>query len=600
MANSSINLTSLDFDTTKESLRSYLKSQSAFKDYDFDDSVMSNILDILAYNTFHNAFYMNMVVNESYLDSAQLRNSVVSHAKELNYVPRSARSARAVVDLSFTANSSVVTIPKGTSFTSTVGPQLLTFITAVETVLFSSNNFFRISELAVYEGKETSDQFIVDYENLAQRFVVTDPDVDTRSIAVTIIEDNTGTELTYTLATSTLGLDEESKVFFLQACEDSKYELIFGDGIIGRRPKDNAIVEVEYRITSKEDGNGASKFTLDDGFTDFSGSPVVNTVEIARGGSEPESIESIKFYAPRFFQTQERAINVSDYEIILKQRFPEINAIIAYGGEDIEPPRYGKVFISVDISDVDGIPSSRINEYTKFLKPRIPISIEVEFIEPDELYYKVNSSVKYDATTTTLNTEQVKSLVVNAIIGYDAQNLNRFKASFRYSKFVSMIDSIDEIDVISNETDVSVYKRFSPNIGENVDLDLNFNLPLTKGGSALGRQYSDDDITAVTSTEFTFNGSSVFIEDDGAGTLRLVKNDSNSKVVVIPSVGTVDYELGKVKLVSFRVDSLPLGESYIRFFGRLKAKDFVTSENVILTLEPERMNIEVVPVREQV
>lgn len=599
MANSSINLTSLDFDTTKASLKSYMKAQSAFKDYDFDDSVMSSLLDILAYNTFHNAFYMNMVVNESYLDSAQLRNSVISHAKELNYLPRSARSARAVVDLSFNANAAVTTIPKGTSFTSTVGPNLLTFITADETVLFSSNGYFRISELAIYEGKEATDQYAIDYENLAQRFVLTDPDVDTRSISVKVIEDNTGTELTYTAATTTLGLNEESQIFFLQACEDGKFELIFGDNIIGRRPKDNSIVEASYRVTSKTEGNGAARFTLDDGFADFTSSPVVNTVDIARGGDEPETIESIKYYAPRFFQTQERAVNVSDYEIILKQRFPEINAIVAYGGEEINPPRYGKVFISVDISDVDGIPSSRIDEYTKFLKPRIPLSVEVEFIEPDALFYKVDAIVNYDATTTTLNTEQVKSLVVNAIINYDSEFLNDFKSSFRYSKFVAMIDSISEIEVLSNDTDITVYKRIEPDIGENVDLNVYFNLPLTKGGSNLGDQYSSEDVTAVSSSEFVFNGESVSIEDDGNGNLRLVKNVSNSKVAVIPTVGTVDYETGSIKLISFRVDAMPLGEPYIRIFGRLRTKDFATSENVILTLEPELMSIDVVPVREQ-
>lgn len=576
-----------------------MKSQTQFKDYDFDDSVMSALLDILSYNTFHNAFYMNMVVNESYLDSAQLRNSVVSHAKELNYLPRSARSARAVVDLSFNANAAVATIPKGTSFTSTVGPNLLTFITADETVLFSSNNYFRISELAIYEGKEATDQYAIDYENLAQRFVITDPDVDTRSISVTVIEDNTGTELTYTAATSTLGLNEESQIFFLQACEDSKFELIFGDNIIGRRPKDNSIVEVNYRVTSKTEGNGAARFTLDDGFADFTSSPVVNTVDIARGGDEPETIESIKYYAPRFFQTQERAVNVSDYEIILKQRFPEINAIVAYGGEEINPPRYGKVFISVDISDVDGIPSSRIDEYTKFLKPRIPLSVEVEFIEPDALFYRVDATVNYDATTTTLNTEQVKSLVVNAIINYDSEFLNDFKSSFRYSKFVAMIDSISEIEVLSNDTDITVYKRIEPNIGENVDLNVYFNLPLTKSGSTLGDQYSSEDLTAVSSSEFVFNGESVLIEDDGNGNLRLVKNVSNSKVAVIPTVGTVNYDTGSIKLISFRVDAMPLGEPYIRIFGRLRTKDFATSENVILTLEPELMSIDVVPVREQ-
>lgn len=598
-SNSSINLISLDFDTLKESLKDYLKSQPTFSDYDFEGSNMNVLLDILSYNTFHNAFYMNMVVNESYLDSAQLRNSVVSHAKELNYLPRSARSAKATVDLSFTANTNVVTIPKGTSFTATVGPNLLTFITDEESVQFSSNGYFLVDDLDIYEGKEASDQFIVNYENLTQRFVITDPNVDVRSVVVTVIEDNTGTSLDYTATTSTLGVNAEDQVFFIQACEDGKFEIIFGDDIIGRRPKDNAVVSVEYRVTSRAAGNGAARFSLDDGFADFTSSPVVNTVDISRGGAEAESIDSIKFYAPRFFQTQERAINTSDYEIMLKQRFPEINAVVAYGGESIDPPRYGKVFISVDISDVDGIPESREDEYTEFLRPRIPLSIETVFVEPDQLFYRVDSTVNYDTNTTTLNPEQVKSLVVNSIITYDDVNLNDFNSNFRYSKFVAAIDGVDGVTILSNDTDVTIYKRIEPSFNEIVNMDVAFSVPLTTAGSVLGTRYDASDLVAVTSSDFTYGGDSVRIEDDGSGNLRLIKTVQQDKVVALAYVGSIDYDTGFMQLTNLRVDALPLGENYIRIYGVPRIKDFSTRENVILTLEPEIMRIDVVPVREE-
>ena len=598
MANSSIDLTSLDFDTLKDRLKIYLRSQSQFSDYDFEGSNMNVLLDILTYNTFHNSFYLNMVVNESYLDSAQLRNSVISHAKELNYLPRSYRSAKASVNLTFTANVSMVTIPKGTSFTSTVGPNILTFITEEESVQFSSNNYFSIQNLNVFEGKLTEDQFVVNYENLSQRYVLSDSKIDTRSITVTIFEDNTGNELSYVSADTTLGLDETSQVFFIQACEDGKYELIFGDNIIGRKPKDSSVVSVSYRVSNGKLGNGAARFTLDDEIVEFTSSPNVNTVDVARGGDEHESIESIKYYAPRYFQTQERAINTADYEILLKQRFPEINALTAYGGEEMVPPKYGKVYISVDISDVDGIPESKIEEYAEFLKPRVPMSIETLFIEPETLYYRVISSVSYDLNTTTLNPEQVKSLVVNQIVNYDQTNLNDFKSSFKYSKFVSSIDETSGVNILSNDTEVDVYKRYEPIIGENTNVNLNFSLPLNISGATLGSQYNSDDFTAISSSAFVYNGDSVFIEDNGNGILRLIKTVLNKKIVIIENIGIVDYATGALTLINFRVDSLPLGETYIRIYAKLASKNFETKENTILALETSQLKIEVITNRE--
>lgn len=597
-SNSSINLVDLDFDTLKTSLKTYLKSQTQFIDYDFDGSNMSVLLDLLSYNTFHNAFYLNMVASESYLDSAQLRNSVVSHAKELNYIPRSARSAKATVALNFSANSSVVTIPKGTSFTSLVGVNLYTFITDTESVYFSSNGTFSIPTLDVYEGQLITNQFIVNYENTVQRYVLSDPNIDTRSITVTVIEDNSGNIYTYEQALTTLDLDETSEVYFLQGAEDGKFEIVFGDDIIGRRPLDNAVVSVNYRVGNADAPNGASKFVLDHGFATFTSSPVVTTVDIARGGDVPETLGSIKFYAPRYFQTQERAINTSDYEIILKQRFPEINTVSAYGGEEIDPPQYGKVFISIDISDVDGLPASKLDEYFQYLKPRSPLSIDPMFIDPDYLYYAVTSDVKYDVNATVLNDDQIKSKIVNSIITYNDTQLNNFKSSFKYSKFVAGIDDVTDAGIISNDTDVEIYKKIFPLIGENRDLDILFDVPLTKRGSVLGTEYDSEDITAIHSSQFTFNGDTVQIDDDGNGIVRLIKQIGLKNVVVIPNIGTVDYETGAVKLINFRVDAINNGENSIRLYADTRSKDFSTKKNVILTLESDQIFITITAIRD--
>lgn len=598
MANSSLNLVSLDFDTLKDGLKTYLKSKPEFMDYDFEGSNINVLLDLLSYNTYHNAFYLNMIMSESFLDSAQRRNSIISHAKELNYIPRSSRSAKATVNISFNSNTNIITIPKGTSFTSTVGSKLYTFITDTETVHFSSNGYYNITNLDIYEGYLNTERYTTNYENPIQRFLINDPNCDTRSISVKVIEDNFSNEFNYTLASTTLDLDEKSEVYFLQAAEDGKYEIVFGDNIIGRRPKDNSLIEIEYRVNTNTGSNGAARFTLDDGFATFTSSPVVTTVDIARGGSIAEDINSIRFYAPRYFQIQERAINTSDYEILLKQRFPEISSISAYGGEEIDPPQYGKVFISVDISDVEGLPTSKINKYFAFLKPRSPLSLDPSFVEPEFLYYMVESNVKYNINNTDLSKEQIKSLIVNKIISYNDENLNNFKAVFKYSNFVSEIDQIPNAGIISNDTNITIYKKIIPKFGENRDITINFDIALTKQGGTLGLQYDWEDLTAVYSSDFILNSEKVHISDNGSGILRIVKEVGNENIVVNQNIGSVDYEKGIVKLINFKVDGLEPGENHIKFYAITESKDFETKKNVILTLESNEIYIEVNPIRE--
>lgn len=592
-SNNSLILTNLDFDQYKNNLINYLKSQSEFQDYNYSDSSLNVLLDILSLNTFQNGFYLNMVASEMFMDSALLRTSVISQAKLVNYVPRSARSASTTVNLTFSANTNVVTIPVGTSFTTLVGPNLLTFVTATETVYLSSNNYYNVQGLEIYEGKMTNEQYVVNYENTEQRFKISDPTIDTRSLTVTVIEDNNGTSLNYTQASTTLDQYENSQIYFLQATEDNSYELIFGDGIIGRRPKDGAVIQIRYRVTSALLGNGASKFTLDTEFANFVTTPTVTSNGLSAGGNSAESIDSIKFYAPRFFQIQERAINVNDYEIILQQKFPEIQAIAAYGGEELSPPQYGKVMIAVDIADVDGLPQSKIIEYTNYIKPRSPLSIDPVFVEPDYLYYSVNSIVNYDITATNLAEEQIQSAVVNEIINYNTTNFNDFKSNFWYSKFVAAIDDITNTAIFSNDTDITVYKKIYPKIGVSQNITVNFNIELTTKGGILGTQYDVNDLVAIQSSSFVFNGSSVFISDNNNGTLRLVKTEGEKNIVILPNIGSVDYTTGSISLVNFRFDSYGLGQNSIDIFAIPASKDFSTSQNVILTLEPSQIFVTV-------
>lgn len=595
-ANASISLVNLDFDNIKTNLKSYLKSQDIFKDYDFEGSNINVLLDILSYNTFHNAFYLNMVASESFLDSAQMRSSVLSHAKELNYLPRSSRSAGAIVNMEFTADTSVVTIPKGTSFTSSVGFELFTFVTAENKVYTSSNNTFEISNLNIYEGQYVTDTFIMDFQNPTQRFVLEDPNIDTQSIAITVTEDDSAIVRTYTQATSLLGLGATDSVFFLQGAEFGKYEVIFGDNIIGRKPKDNSVIDISYRVTRGKEANGGTLFALDSSFTSFSTTPIINTVQISTGGADPESIESIKYYAPRFYQLQERAVNTFDYELILKQKFPEINAISAYGGEDLDPPEFGKVYISVDISGIDSIPDSKRIEYTNYLKIRTPLSIDPSIIDPSYMHYAVDTTVQYNVNLTPYTEEEIRSLVLNKIIEYDQEFLNDFKSKFRYSKFLAAIDDACEASVISNDTNITVYKKLFANYNSAQNIDVVFDIPVTKEVASLGQQYDIDDKVAVYTNDFILNGERVRINDDSDGNLRLVKIVQDKVVVINSSLGNVDYDSGAVKLINFRIDAIIGSELRLNVVPR--TKDFETKKNVLLQLDPDQVKIKVISIRD--
>ena len=367
-SNSSLDLVNLDFGTMKASLASYLKTQDQFKDYNFDGSAMNVLLDLLSYNTFKNAFYLNMIHSEGFLDSAQLKDSVYSHAKELNYLPRSARSSVANVSIQFTADNSgqPYVIRKGETFSAIVNQGAYSFSIATDQILTSASNTFSAT-FDIYEGIYVTDSYVINHSDTMQKFKITNQSVDTNSLVVLVYENGDTNGTTYKRATTLLDLNEKSEVYFIQASTGGGYEVLFGDGILGKLPNDGSVVVLDYRVTAGAVANGAKGFSPN---FDPSGSGAITkamTVSVnpytpttnglySVSGADAESIESVRYHAPRHFQTQERAITAGDYSILLKSQFPEIGAIAVYGGEEANPPRYGKVFVSVDIKNVTGLP----------------------------------------------------------------------------------------------------------------------------------------------------------------------------------------------------------------------------------------------------
>ena len=594
MANSSIVLTNLDFDTLKSTFKSYLQSQDRFNDYDFDGANINVLLDVLAYNTYHNAFYLNMVGNEMFLDSAQLRDSVVSHAKELNYVPQSFRSASANVEIriisSDTTKRSVV-IPKGTTFTSRLLDKNYTFtvdenIIVSDYVVAGSSVTFTGKNITLYEGYYVNDTYTYTY-GTPSKLIISNKNVDISSLSVTVVEDSGASTLVYKRTTSMFDLTKDSQVFFVQGAESDSYEIVFGDGVTGRRPKNNSIISIEYRISNGELPNGCNRFVPDttiQGETNIS----ITTNSAAAGGNVYETTESIKYNAPRHFTSQERAITTEDYETLLKLNFPEINTVTAYGGEDLNPPQFGKVYVSVDLKEVDALPDIKKLEYYRFLKPRSPVSIDPVFVDPEYTYLGVTSKVNYNVNITSLTADDIKTITGSAILLYAENTLNNFNRTFRYSKLIQAIDNA-QVSVISNETDITIIKIATPELGKFLTFDVFYNIPLTVEQQSTQRtnQFS------VYSSSIQYKGIKAFIRDNGEGALNVL---SASTEAVIDTVGTIDYDTGLLQFSNFKIDSF-FG-SGIKFYAYPRNKDISTINNVILNIVEEDIAITAVAIRD--
>lgn len=595
-ANSSIILSNLDFDTLKNTFKAYLKSQDRFNDYDFEGSNMSVLLDILSYNTYHNAFYLNMIGNEMFMDSAQLRDSVVSHAKELNYTPRSFKSAQANVTIIASStnpgdfNIRSIVIPKGSTFTSQFLNKNYSFSVAENIVINrdsapnNSSVSFTGENITLYEGYYLTDTYTYSYTSLP-RLLISNRNVDISSIGITVIEDGGTTNLVYNRAPSLFDLNSTSQVFFIQGAENDGYEIIFGDGVTGRRPKNNSVVVIEYRISNGELPNGCSQFKSDSPLGGLTSIQII-TNSAAAGGSVSESIDSIKFNAPRHFTTQERAITTEDYETLLRLNFPEVNAVTAYGGEDLTPPQFGKVFVAVDLIDVDGLPDIKKTQYYNFLKPRSPVSIDPVFVNPDYTYLGVTSKVKYNVNVTRLTEADIKTIVTSSILKYAQTDLNNFNRTFRYSKLIRAIDNAQS-SIISNETNIIVIKVINPDLGVFRTFDVNYNIPLDI-------KFAGDSSYSVESSIIIYRGQRAIIKDDGQGNLNIVSYSSGQ---VLSSVGTINYDTGLLQFSNLKIDSY-LG-SGIKLYALPKEKDISTINNVILNIIENDISIVVEPIRAQ-
>lgn len=496
-----LNVTELDFDSIKTNLKNFLKQQSEFEDYDFEGSGLNILLDVLAYNTHYNAFYLNAIANESFLDTAVLRNSVVSHAKKLGYTPRSKSAAKAIVNITVqtdNSNPGTLTLPKGyVLLSSKIDGASYKFVTLETYSVSKTGNNFVFTSIPIYEGQLVSYSYINSYaENPRQLFTIQDSEVDTKTLKVSVRQSTSNSQVTvFTKAENVLELTANSEVYYLQEGRNSQYDIYFGDDVLSKKIPDGGVVTLEYLITNADLANKANTFTTSAPIGGFS-TIIVNPLSAASGGSPAETVEQIKFAAPLSLLSQNRAVTKNDYIRLIQQKYPAFEAVNVWGGEENDPPVYGKVFISAKPKlgfEITQTEKEFVVE--NVLKPISMLTVTPEIVDVDYNFLKITSTVFYDRNKTTQSDEDFKNSIKSVISNYCNSNLNKFNSYFKYSGLETAIDSYSS-SIISNEVELFVAKKFRPVLGQSDSYVLDFGFELARG-TTNDNFYSSPDFTVV-------------------------------------------------------------------------------------------------------
>ena len=592
MASNKLTITDLEFDDIKSNLKSYLSAQSQFADYDFAGSGMDVLLDVLAYNTHYMGYYANMAVNEMFIDSASLRESVVSHAKHLNVIPASVTASTAYLDMTFTPSGSPLSlsIAKNTKFTTSISGRSYTFTTTANKTIYPIAGTYSVTNLPIREGTIVNKKYTVNLADTTQRFVVPNRNVDISTITVQV--QNSSSDTAVTTWTNANALDvttiaSTQKVFWIQEVEEQKYEILFGDGAVGAQLADANIIFIEYLVTSGLASNKASSFTAVGTVAGLSSANYTLTVaSAASGGAEIESVASLKTNAPKLYQAQKRATTKEDYKAILLGERSDIESITVYGGEDASPAVYGKVYIAVKPNGNTAFSAATKDAIkNSILKKTNVVTVTPEIVDPIFYYLLIDTTINYDPVTLLTNEDTLKSLISSTITNYFSTSLQKFDNKFRYSKLAGVIDDTNS-SIRNSKTSIRYQMQIAPmTLAVAATYTMEFNTTLAEG--------------TLTSTAFTASdGYTYTLFDDSLGVVKLIRSTYTSATdsVAVDSpvaymtladgsqnLGTIDYTTGKVVLNNFTPYTISDGKTYIK-----------------MIVTPGINNQDITPLREQI
>ena len=605
--------TNLDFDQIRTSIKDYLRANSTFTDFDFEGSNFSVLIDTLAYNTYITAFNSNMIVNESFLDSATLRENVVSLARNIGYVPRSRTCSKAQVTITGTTSSteSIVTIPAGLVCVGTANDTSYTFCTPENISTTISNGSVTFDKIDVYQGTFLKKTFTVD-GSLDQRFVLDNANIDTSTISVYVrgINDS-GDGVKYSLVENILNIDSSSQIYLIQEVQDEKYELLFGDGRFGKKLDNNSVITVYYITTDGSDGNGASQFSLQTTFKSSSGSNIsligatITTNQSSQNGGEIEAIDSIKYFAPRIYSSQYRAVTARDYEAIIKKIYPDTESVAIVGGEELDPPEYGTVSISIKPKNGTFVSEFNKEQIKNKLKQYSVSGINQKIIDLKILYVEIDSSIYYNSSQVS-GVESLKTKVTKSLTDYSTStDLNKFGGRFKYSKVLQIIDNTDT-SISSNITKVIIRRDLKVTIDNFAQYELCFGNKFhykSEGYNIKSTGFKVlNDPDTVYFTDVPNKDANGNLDGSGMGILSVVKPvsvgigttiTSNNRVVV-KSAGTIDYNKGEIKIGTLKIISTSLPNSIIEIQAYPESNDILGLKDLYLNFNLTKSSINMV------
>jgi len=550
-------VSNLDFEQIKVSLKEYMRSQSEFTDYDFEGSALATLIDTLAYNTYYTAFNTNMVVNELFIDSATLRDNVVSIAKQLGYRPKSITAPTAYI--SFTINYTNATTDKelvlqpGTGFVASYDNNIYSYIVNDAVTGQVVNNVATFENVEIKEGTRLVNTFTINSAIKSQRFILDNQDIDTNTIRVQVYPGGGSFNEEYKIADNILGVDGTSKVFFLDEIEDQRYEILMGDGVLGKKVENNSRIEVSYLTTSGPESNGVKTFVFTgvvqnpNGVSPNAFTTTITSTTPSSGGEEVESTAKIKYTAPKAYGTQDRAVTANDYEAIVRKVYPATSDIIIFGGEDQDPPQYGKVFISLKPTDASYLTSLTKSQIISDLKKYVIASVEPQIVDPSILFVEMTSKIYYNGGVTDQTPANIRDKAIDAIQSYLlTSDTEKFNGKFRYSKFVGVIDDAD-VSINSNLTSLTMRKDFYPQLNSTFYYEVCFQNAFDED--------CDDPVLSSTGFRVTeYPNFDVYVEDrDKKIVLYRLDNVTGEKVVLDSDIGDIDYVKGELKMYALTI-----------------------------------------------